>query len=121
MQFRWHRQGHMTRSQIKVVLSVLVATIGGIVEAPACALRRGPGVTPSGLCPGKDYAATRYSAMSEINAESTKALHPVWTFSTGVLGGHEGQPPVVGNTMYVVTPWPNALYAFDLTRARGIL
>ena len=44
------------------------------------------------------------------------ALHPVWTFSTGVLGGHEGQPLVVDNTMYVVTPWPNVLYAFDLTK-----
>jgi len=40
----------------------------------------------------------------------------VWTFSTGVLGGHEGQPLVVDNTMYVVTPYPNVLYAFDLTR-----
>ena len=28
----------------------------------------------------------------------------------------EGQPLVVGGTMYVVTPWPNVLYAFDLTR-----
>ncbi|PYO91335.1 MAG: hypothetical protein DMD58_04785, partial [Gemmatimonadetes bacterium] len=40
----------------------------------------------------------------------------VWTFSTGVLGGHEGQPLVVGSTMYVVTPFPDVLYAFDLTR-----
>ncbi|TLY57196.1 MAG: hypothetical protein E6K52_14925 [Gammaproteobacteria bacterium] len=33
-----------------------------------------------------------------------------------MLGGHEGQPLVVKNTMYVVTPWPNVLYAFDLTQ-----
>jgi PQQ-dependent dehydrogenase (methanol/ethanol family) len=33
-----------------------------------------------------------------------------------VLGGHEGQPLVVNNTMYVVTPYPNVLYAFDLTQ-----
>jgi PQQ-dependent dehydrogenase (methanol/ethanol family) len=33
-----------------------------------------------------------------------------------VLAGHEGQPLVVGDTMYVVTPWPNVLYAFDLTK-----
>jgi PQQ-dependent dehydrogenase (methanol/ethanol family) len=65
--------------------------------------------------PSKDYAATRYSALSQINAQSAKGLHPVWTFSTGVLGGHEGQPLVVGDTMYVVTPWPNVLYAFDLS------
>ena len=66
--------------------------------------------------PSKDYAATRYSSLSHINAQNARSLHPVWTFSTGVLGGHEGQPLVVGDTMYVVTPWPNVLYAFDLSR-----
>ena len=66
--------------------------------------------------PAKDYAATRYSGLAQITARNATSLHPVWTFSTGVLGGHEGQPLVVNNTMYVVTPWPNVLYAFDLTR-----
>jgi len=66
--------------------------------------------------PSKDYAATRYSGLRQITAENARSLHPVWTFSTGVLGGHEGQPLVVGDTMYVVTPWPNVLYAFDLSR-----
>ncbi|HYL03526.1 MAG TPA: PQQ-dependent dehydrogenase, methanol/ethanol family, partial [Steroidobacteraceae bacterium] len=66
--------------------------------------------------PSKDYAATRYSGLTQINAQNARTLHPVWTFSTGVLGGHEGQPLVVGDTMYVVTPWPNVLYAFDLSR-----
>ncbi len=66
--------------------------------------------------PAKDYAATRYSGLADINARNATGLHPVWTFSTGVLGGHEGQPLVVGDTMYVVTPWPNVLYAFDLTQ-----
>ena len=66
--------------------------------------------------PSKDYAATRYSGLTQITTQNAKTLHPVWTFSTGVLGGHEGQPLVVADTMYVVTPWPNVLYAFDLTR-----
>ena len=66
--------------------------------------------------PSKDYAATRYSGLAGITPQNAGSLHPVWTFSTGVLGGHEGQPLVVGDTMYVVTPWPNVLYAFDLTR-----
>jgi alcohol dehydrogenase (cytochrome c) len=64
--------------------------------------------------PGKDLAATRYSALDEINAGNVGSLRPVWSFSTGVLGGHEGQPLVVNDTLYVVTPWPNVLYAFDL-------
>ena len=66
--------------------------------------------------PAKDYSATRYSTLAQITRANAQGLHPVWTFSTGVLGGHEGQPLVVNNTMYVVTPWPNVLYAFDLTK-----
>src|ERR1019366_8288788 len=65
---------------------------------------------------GKDYAATRYSDLAPINAANVQRLRMVWNFSTGVLRGHEGQPLVVNNTMYVVTPFPNVLYAFDLTK-----
>ena len=35
-------------------------------------------------------------------------------FSTGVLRGHEGGPLVIGNVMYVHTPFPNIVYALDL-------
>ena len=68
--------------------------------------------------PARDYAATRFSGLTEITAANAKNLRPTWSFSTGVLGGHEGQPLVVGSTMYVVTPYPNVLYAFDLTQGR---
>jgi PQQ-dependent dehydrogenase (methanol/ethanol family) len=66
--------------------------------------------------PARDYSSTRYSELSEITPANAARLHPVWTFSTGVLAGHEGQPLVVKDTMYVVTPWPNVLYAFDLSK-----
>ncbi|MFL5401820.1 MAG: PQQ-dependent dehydrogenase, methanol/ethanol family [Gemmatimonadales bacterium] len=66
--------------------------------------------------PGKDYSSTRFSGLNQITAANARQLKPVWSFSTGVLGGHEGQPLVVGNTMYVVTPYPNVVYAFDLTK-----
>jgi len=66
--------------------------------------------------PGKDYASTRFSGLAQINRTNVTRLKAIWSFSTGVLGGHEGQPLVVGSTMYVVTPFPNVLYAFDLTR-----
>lgn len=66
--------------------------------------------------PGKDYAATRYSGLAQLTPANVQGLKPVWNFSTGVLRGHEGQPLVVNNTMYVVTPYPNVLYAFDLTQ-----
>jgi PQQ-dependent dehydrogenase (methanol/ethanol family) len=66
--------------------------------------------------PNKNQSATRYSSVSEINAENVKNLKVAWSFSTGVLRGHEGEPLVVGNTMYVHTPFPNFVYALDLTK-----
>jgi PQQ-dependent dehydrogenase (methanol/ethanol family) len=66
--------------------------------------------------PAADYASSRYSDLSQITTANVRNLHASWTFSTGVLRGHEGQPLVVGNTMYVVTPYPNVSYALDLTQ-----
>src|SRR5204862_7858047 len=66
--------------------------------------------------PSKDYAATRYSGLTGITRQNAGSLHPVWTFSTGILGGHEGQRRVAGDTLYDVTPWPIVLYAFALTQ-----
>src|SRR2546422_9562270 len=66
--------------------------------------------------PAKDYSATRYSALGQITTSNVRRLRATWSFSTGVLAGHEGQPLVVNQTMYVVTPYPNVLYAFDLTQ-----
>lgn len=65
--------------------------------------------------PAKDYASTRYSTLDQINTQNVKQLKVAWTFNTGTDRGHEAAPLVVNNTMYVVTPWPNLLYAFDLT------
>jgi PQQ-dependent dehydrogenase (methanol/ethanol family) len=63
--------------------------------------------------PAKNYAQTRYSGLSEINTSNVKDLKVAWTFSTGVNRGHEAAPLLVGDTVYVVTPYPNLLYALD--------
>ena len=63
-----------------------------------------------------DYSNSRFSTLSQITAANVKNLHASWTFSTGVLRGHEGSPLVVDNTMYVVTPYPNVSYALDLAQ-----
>src|SRR5438093_3372301 len=63
-----------------------------------------------------DYANQRYSKLAQINRDNVKNLKVAWTFSTGVLRGHEGAPLVVGDTMYLVTPFPNIVYALDLTK-----
>jgi lanthanide-dependent methanol dehydrogenase len=66
--------------------------------------------------PNKNPASTRYSSLNEINTGNVKNLKVSWTFSTGVLRGHEGGPLVIGNTMYVHTPFPNIVYALDLSK-----
>jgi PQQ-dependent dehydrogenase (methanol/ethanol family) len=64
----------------------------------------------------KDYANSRFSALEQINRSNAGRLKVALTFSTGVLNGHEATPLVVGSTMYLVTPFPNVLYALDLTQ-----
>ena len=64
----------------------------------------------------RDYANTRFSPLNQITSANAKQLRVAWTFSTGVDRGQEAAPLVVGDTMYVVTPYPNILYALDLTR-----
>jgi PQQ-dependent dehydrogenase (methanol/ethanol family) len=66
--------------------------------------------------PAKDYASTRFSGLTEINTTNVKNLRAIATFSTGVLRGHEAAPLVVGSTMYIITPFPNLVYALDLAR-----
>ena len=61
-----------------------------------------------------DYANTRFSKLKQINTDNVNKLQVAWTFSTGVLRGHEGSPLVVGDVMYVHTPFPNIVYALDL-------
>jgi lanthanide-dependent methanol dehydrogenase len=66
------------------------------------------------VMPGKDYAQTRFSSLTQITPANVKNLRPAWTFSTGTLRGHEGGPLVIADTMYVHTSFPNNVYALDL-------
>ncbi|TPI32696.1 PQQ-dependent dehydrogenase, methanol/ethanol family [Mesorhizobium sp. B3-1-6] len=66
--------------------------------------------------PAKNYASTRYSELAEINEGNVKNLQVAFTFSTGVNKGQEAAPLVVGSTMYIVSPFPNIVYALDLSK-----
>jgi PQQ-dependent dehydrogenase (methanol/ethanol family) len=71
--------------------------------------------------PTGDYANTRYSKLNQINKDNVKNLQVKWTMSTGVLRGHEGGPLVIGDVMYIHTPFPNIVYALDLNNEGKIL
>ena len=92
------------------------ASGGGAATTVAGARIAAPRSGPPGewSMPAADYSNSRYSELAEITADNVGGLHAAWTFSTGVLRGHEGAPLVVGNSMYLVTPYPNVSYALDL-------
>jgi methanol dehydrogenase (cytochrome c) subunit 1 len=69
----------------------------------------------------KDYNASHFSEMTQINTHNVQHLQPVWSFSTGVLNGHEGGPLVIDGIMYVHTPYPNNIFAIDLDNPDKIL
>jgi PQQ-dependent dehydrogenase (methanol/ethanol family) len=66
------------------------------------------------VMPLGNYASTRYSALDQINTTNVKNLQVAWSFSSGVLRGHEGGPLVIGDMMYIHAPFPNTVFALDL-------
>src|SRR6516165_4806094 len=61
-----------------------------------------------------DYANHRHSKLSQVTTSNVNKLQVAWTMSTGVLRGHEGSPLVVGDTLYMHSPFPNNVYAINL-------
>ncbi|MDE2577258.1 MAG: methanol/ethanol family PQQ-dependent dehydrogenase [Hyphomicrobiales bacterium] len=68
-----------------------------------------------------NYANHRYTSLKQIDVSNAHTLQPKWTFSTGVLRGHEGGPLIIGDVMYVHTPFPNNVFALDLNDNGKIL
>jgi lanthanide-dependent methanol dehydrogenase len=73
------------------------------------------------VMPTNTYDNQRYSTLNQITAGNVGKLQVAWTFSTGVLRGHEGAPLVIGDVMYVHAPFPNTVFALDLNHDGKIL
>jgi lanthanide-dependent methanol dehydrogenase len=86
-----------------VALLVLIAPLAGRAEQSL----QWP--TPAG-----DFANTRFSTLNDIDARNVAGLKLSFAFSTGMTRGHEAAPIVTDRTMYIVTPYPNALLALAL-------
>jgi len=94
-------------------LGVVAALAAGYVYADP-ALDKAAADPNNWAMPALNNSATRYSTLKQINTGNVGKLQVAWTFSTGVLRGHEGAPLVIGNMMYVHTPFPNNVFALDL-------
>jgi lanthanide-dependent methanol dehydrogenase len=73
------------------------------------------------VMPAGNFANTRYSTLKQITADNVGKLQVAWTFSTGVLRGHEGNPLVIGDMMYLHTAFPNTVFALDLKNENKIV
>src|SRR5712691_6628320 len=68
------------------------------------------------VMPNGNYSGWNYSALDQINLSNVQNLTMAWSLQLGILDAYEASPLVIGNTMYIVTPKPNYVYALDLTR-----
>ena len=102
---------------LSACVAACVAALGAAPSLANEALQKLSADSSQWVLPLGNYSSQRYSDLKQINTSTAKNLHPVWTFSTGVLRGHEGGPLVIGNMMYLSTPYPNTVFALDLNES----
>jgi lanthanide-dependent methanol dehydrogenase len=96
-------------------LAILASAAFGSLAAQADSQLDGLMKNPSNwAAQAGDYANHRYSPLKQINENNVGKLQVAWTMSTGVLRGHEGAPLVIGDTMYIHSPFPNKVIAINL-------
>jgi lanthanide-dependent methanol dehydrogenase len=96
-------------------LALLISASASAQPIASSARSAAPADNGNWEMPGKNYASTRFSALRQITPANVAGLKPVFTFPTGIDKGHEAPPLVVGSMMYLVTPFPNYVYAIDLS------
>jgi len=106
----------MTRHRPVRGARALLAALVIAAAFPARAQQRPTVDEGSWPMPAHDVANTRFSPLDQIDTRNAHALKLAFSFATGTTHGNEAAPIVVGSTMYVATPFPNTLYAFDLTK-----
>ena len=108
----------MTKSW-KVTTSVLAL---GIASGMSTAALANPDVIAKSkdpanvVMPNITYNGNNYSTLDQINLTNVKNLTVAWTLQIGILDSHEASPLVIGDTMYIVSPKPNYVYALDLSK-----
>jgi lanthanide-dependent methanol dehydrogenase len=103
---------------IGAVAAIIVLGGGGlaqrVVAQQKVALNDMSSNSAQWVMPSQNYANLRYSDLDEIKTDNVANLKAAWTMSTGATRGHEGQPLVIGDTLYFESAYPNHVYAIDL-------
>jgi PQQ-dependent dehydrogenase (methanol/ethanol family) len=87
-----------------------------LLAALAASASAQPAADGEWVRPARDYASTRFSPLAEVTPANANRLQLALRFETGLQRGHEAAPLVVGDTMYIVGPYPNPVFALDLAR-----
>ncbi len=110
----------MKRKALAIGAAVTALILGGgglaqrVVAQQKVALNDMASDSGQWVMPSQNYANLRYSELDEIKTDNVTNLKAAWSMSTGATRGHEGQPIVVGDTMYYQSAYPNHVYAIDL-------
>ncbi len=109
--------GQARRHGARAALRTTAAVVAMAALAPAFPqLAHAAGGAAQWPMPAGDYSNTRFSPLQEVTPDNVGGLKLSFSFSTGLLRGHEAAPIVTTDTMYIVTPYPNVLLALALDR-----
>lgn len=70
--------------------------------------------------PGGNYGSQRFSPLTQVNTGNAGHLQVAWEMSMGTDRGLEGQPLVIGNTMFTVSSYPNYVTAINLANQQKL-
>jgi len=93
-------------------LILMTLSTAGLAQVPGTTA---VGTGASWTSHGGTLDGIRFSALTDVTTSNAATLQLERSLQTGVNGSHMGAPLVVGSTLYVVTPFPNKLIAYDLT------
>src|SRR3954447_12975699 len=110
----------VARLKASILAAILFLPLASPLAAQHNGARPAAAATPAEdgqwTMPSKNYASTRYSGLNEVNRANVARLKLAFTFDTHNRKGHEAAPLVVGNMMYLTTPYPNHVWALDLAQ-----
>ena len=110
----------LIHSSARVLIRILLLLCVFNVPAVSVAQEASESDPSQWVMPNANYAGWNYSALDQINVENVQTLEMAWTMQLGIQDSHEASPLVIGDTMYIVTPKPNYVYALDLMR-QGVI
>ena len=102
------------KKYISAALAATVVALPGLTQANESVLEATSNPSNWAIW-GGNYAGQRYSELEQINTDNVGKLQVAYTFSTGVLRGHEGGPLVVGDKLYVHSAFPNKVFKMGIS------